>query len=83
MFWIGFGIYTIFLVLIFGFFIVAKIHTYKFRDYNIYIEPVTKALAIVLLILAVWGYYLLFSGSSASIGTGTKTVKESVNTEIY
>ncbi|EKD29670.1 MAG: hypothetical protein ACD_78C00320G0009 [uncultured bacterium (gcode 4)] len=80
MFWLGFGIYTIFMVLIFGFFIVAKIHIYKFRHYSVRIEPITKTLAITLLILALVGYYLLFSGSTGS--TPTQTV-ETVNTQIY
>lgn len=61
MFWLGFGIYTMFMILVFGFFIIAKIHIYKFRHYSMSIEPVTKALAAVLLILALVGYYLLFS----------------------
>ena len=61
MFWLGIGIYTMFIVFIFGFFIIAKIHIYKFRHYNIHIEPVTKILAIILLLLALSGYYLLFS----------------------
>ncbi len=81
MFWLGFGIYTMFLVLIFGFFVVAKIHVYKFRHYSVNIEPVTKILAIILLILALVGYYFLFSE-----GTGSKpaqTVEESATTEIY
>lgn len=61
MFWIGFGIYTFVIVLIFAFFIVAKIHTHKFRHYSKYIEPVTKLLAVVLVFLALLGYYILFS----------------------
>jgi len=81
MFWLGFGIYTIFMVLIFGFFIIAKIHVYKFRHYNVVIEPVTRLLAMALLVLALAGYYLLFSGNP--VGTRTQTVQETVNTEIY
>lgn len=81
MFWLGFGLYTVFMVLVFGFFIIAKIHVYKFRHYNIIIEPVTRVLAVVLLILALVGYYLLFSGSA--VGTRTQTVQQTVNTEIY
>ncbi|MDD5376815.1 MAG: hypothetical protein PHH16_01730 [Candidatus Gracilibacteria bacterium] len=81
MFWLGFGIYTVFMVLIFGFFIVAKIHVYKFRHYSVSIEPVTKILAGVLLILALVGYYLLFSGNTGS--TSNKTVEETGNVEIY
>ena len=81
MFWLGFGIYTIFMVLIFGFFIIAKIHIYKFRHYSVNIVPVTKFLAITLFIMAIVGYYLLFSGP---LGTApTKTVEQTVNTEIY
>ena len=81
MFWLGFGIYTVFIVLIFGFFIVAKIHIFKFRYYNVNIEPVTKILAMVLLILALVGYYLLFSGNTNS--TTTHTVQQTISTEIY
>ncbi len=81
MFWLGFGIYTVFMILIFGFFIVAKIHIFKFRHYNMNIEPVTKLLAIVLLILALIGYYLLFSGNTTS--TTTQTVQQTISTEMY
>lgn len=81
MFWLGFGIYTIFMVLIFGFFIIAKIHIYKFRYYSAHIEPITKALAGTLLFLALVGYYLLFSGSTGS--APTQTVEETGTTEIY
>jgi hypothetical protein len=70
------------LVLIFGFFIIAKIHAYKFRDYSIYIEPVTKILALVLVILAVYGYYLIYTENQPESGA-TKTVEETSGTEIY
>ena len=79
--WIGFGIYTIFMVLIFGFFIVAKIHVYKFRDYSTLIEPVTKILAFILVVLALWGYYLLWSDSTPS--ATVKTVGDTTAKEIY
>lgn len=81
MFWLGFGVYTIFVVLIFGFFIVAKIHAYKFRHYNANIELVTKILATVLLVLVLAGYYLLFSEGIEN--TTTQTVGESMSIEIY
>jgi hypothetical protein len=38
------GIYLIFLALIWGFFIVAKIHAYKFKDFSQNIEKITKLL---------------------------------------
>ncbi len=70
-----------FLVLIFGFFVVAKIHVYKFRHYSVNIEPVTKVLATILLILALVGYYFLFSEGTGS--KPTQTVEQSATTEIY
>lgn len=82
MFWIGFGIYTIFMVLIFGFFIVAKIHVYKFSSYSIYIPIVTKILGLTLLLLALIGYYILWNGSAPST-SNAPTVGESTSTEIY
>ncbi|MDD2916905.1 MAG: hypothetical protein PHH70_03635 [Candidatus Gracilibacteria bacterium] len=81
MLWLGFGIYTIFIILIFGFFIIAKLHIYKFRHYSVHIEPVTKTLVTILMILALTGYYLLFS--SSTIGTDTRTVEQTISTEIY
>lgn len=68
-------------MLIFGFFVVAKIHVYKFRHYNANIEPVTKALAIALAVLAVAGYYLLFSGAGGT--EDIRTVEQTADTEIY
>ncbi|MDD5213335.1 MAG: hypothetical protein PHG82_02835 [Candidatus Gracilibacteria bacterium] len=55
------GIYLIFLALIWGFFIVAKIHSYKFKDFSPNIEKVTKALAIALFVLTLVGFILLFN----------------------
>ena len=81
MFWLGFGIYTLFLVLIFGFFIVAKIHVSKFRHYSEHIELVTKILAGLLIILSLIGYYFLFSIDFEK--ETTSTVEEMTNTEIY
>ena len=81
MFWIVFGIYTLFTVLVFGFFIVAKTHFFQFREYNTHIEPVTKILATILVFLALIGYYFLFSWDAGSIRT--QTVGEATNTEIY
>lgn len=82
MFWFFFSIYTIFMVLIFGFFIVAKIHVYKFRDYSLYIEPVTRVLAVILVVLALVGYYFIYSGSNTA-STSTKSIEETMSTEIY
>ncbi len=55
------GIYLMFLALIWGFFIVAKIHAYKFKDFSPNIEKITKLLGILLFILSLLGFILLFN----------------------
>lgn len=56
-----FGIYTLFLALIWGFFVVAKIHAYKFKDFSANIEKVTKVLAITLFIISILGYIVIYN----------------------
>lgn len=56
-----FGIYTLFLALIWGFFVVAKIHAYKFKDFSPNIEKVTKILAIVLFIISILWYIVVYN----------------------
>jgi len=47
------GIYLFVLVLIWGFFIVAKLHAYKFKHFSHNIAPVTTVLFILLLTLSI------------------------------
>lgn len=55
-----FWIYTLFLVILWWFFIVAKIHAYKFKNFSNYIEKVTTLLLILLIILSLLWYGLIF-----------------------
>ena len=52
-------VYTLFLVIVWWFFIVAKIHAYKFKNFSNYIEKVTKILLITLLIFSVLWYLVI------------------------
>lgn len=56
-----FGIYTLFLALIWGFFVIAKIHAYKFKDFSVNIEKVTKLLAITLFIISILWYIVIYN----------------------
>lgn len=56
-----FGIYLIFLALIWGFFIVAKIHAYKFKDFSQNIEKITKLLLFALIFLSILGFFLIYN----------------------
>lgn len=60
-------LYTLLLVLIWGFFIVAKIHSYKFKNFSNYIEKVTKLLLIFLIVLSVLWYIIIIFMDTSSI----------------
>lgn len=56
-----FGVYAIFLALVWWFFIVAKIHAYKFRGFSPNIEKITKLLAISLFILSILWFIFIYN----------------------
>ena len=60
MFLVYFGIYTFILAILWGFFMIAKLHSYKFKTFSKNIEKVTMVLAIFLISLSILGYVLLF-----------------------
>jgi len=69
-------LYTLFLVIIWWFCIVAKIHAYKFKNFSNHIEGVTFLLIMILLILSISGYVALFSlGATNSTFTVDKSVE--------
>jgi len=55
------SLYLVFLAVVWWFFIVAKIHAYKFKNFSSNIEKVTKILFIILLILSILWFVLIFS----------------------
>ena len=59
--------YTLFLAFIWWFFIVAKIHAYKFKNFSYHIVKVTKVLLTFLIILSVLWYILIFAFSSNNV----------------
>lgn len=59
-FWIYFWIYTLSIIIIWWFFIVAKIHSLKFKSYQPKIIWLTNILTIVLSIMSIIWYVLIF-----------------------
>jgi Ca2+/H+ antiporter len=59
MLYVGLWAYTLFLAMIWWFFIIAKIHAYKFKNLWNKIEPITKILLITLAILSILWYIIL------------------------
>ncbi len=68
---IYFAIYIIILLIVWGFYAVARMHTLKFKRFSTHIVPVTNFLLIFLIILSILGFVLIFfispSGSTNSI----------------
>lgn len=60
MIWVYLGLYTFILLFVWWFFIVAKIHAYKFKNFSYHIEKVTMILFITLLVLSIIWYILIF-----------------------
>lgn len=71
--------YTFMLAILWWFFIIAKIHAYKFKNFSTNIEKVTKTLLIFLISLSlIWYIVIIFSFSweNAEIKIDNNTYKE-------
>lgn len=69
------------MVFVWGFFLVAKIHFYKYRDYSRYVVISTKVVMGLLAIFTLLGMYFIyrFDGSSKMV----QTVKQERTNEVY
>ncbi len=47
--------------MVWSFYLIAKIHIYKFREYSTHVRPVTRLVGIILLIMTIIGFYVVFS----------------------
>jgi len=52
------------LVAMWGLFIVARLHTYKFKNFSSNIVKVTNILLVILIVLSLLGYVVIFIHSS-------------------
>lgn len=60
MFSVYIWLYTFFIIIAWWFFIVTKVHVYKFKNFSNYISKVIPLVAIFMLILTILGYILIF-----------------------
>jgi len=67
------AVYVFILLIVWGFYAVARMHTLKFKRFSTHIVPVTNFLLIFLIILSILGFILIFfispSGSTKSMLT--------------
>lgn len=76
MFYLYLGLYTIFIIVIWGFFAVARIHSYKFKSFSSHITIVVRLLFILLVSLTIIWYLIIFSMS------GAVSKKIEINTDV-
>lgn len=57
-------IYTLFLVIIWGFFAIVRIHSYKFKNFNSKIVLILRTFMTLFIILSILWYVLIFFNSS-------------------
>lgn len=55
------GLYIALLLVIWGFYTVARMHTMKFKNFSTHISPVTNILMIFLIILSIIGFILVLN----------------------
>ncbi|MDQ1343283.1 MAG: hypothetical protein QG650_2 [Patescibacteria group bacterium] len=79
-FWIGFALYSAVMAFVWGFFLVARMHVFKFREYSVHVEPATRFLALFLLVLTAVGYVAIYNLDSPK---KTETVAEQATKEEY
>jgi hypothetical protein len=79
-FWIGFALYSAVMAFVWGFFFVARMHVFKFKNYSTHVGPVTHFLMLFLLTVTVVGYAALFWANSTP---KTTTVSDMTVREEY
>ena len=79
-FWIYFWVYTLSMIIIWWFFIIAKIHSLKFKNYQPKIVDITNIITIILVVFTILGYILIIffskSPNSYDIRDTVKPVNE-------
>ena len=64
-----------------GFFLIARIHVYKFKQYSTHIVPATKLVFGILLVLTIVGYYVVLKEMNPA--PAPTKVQESLVKETY
>lgn len=72
--------YIFFLAFIWWFFVIAKIHAYKFKNFSYNIEKMTNIIFILLLILSILWFILIFNFDYKKISV---VDKENINQTIH
>lgn len=73
------GIYIFLLAILWAFFLVARHHTFRFKDFSTNIQPVTQILGVILIILSLLGFVLIFTLDDVSKNIEIDTQKPSSN----
>ena len=81
--WLYFAYIICVLLLVWGFYLVAKIHIYKFREYSTQVRPVTRFVGIFLLVITIIAFYVVFRefdskpiSTAATVGGSTNQLEQ-------
>ncbi|NUJ97554.1 hypothetical protein HGA92_02065 [Candidatus Gracilibacteria bacterium] len=85
MFLLYIGAYSLILLVIWGFFIVARLHSYKFKNFSTHIPKATNALFFILLFLSLLGLFFIFviDGRVNSVNVFQSNDEEATIEETY
>lgn len=70
------SVYLIIILLIWGLYAVARMHSMKFKNFSTHIVPVTNLLLVILAILSILGFITIFSMSTWNNGYEIDTSSE-------
>lgn len=76
------ALYILGLVLVWGFFIIARVHVYKFKQYSTHIVSATKLVFFILLALTIIGFVVVIR-EYMNGPTPAPTVRQAAVSETY
>ncbi len=76
------ALYIFWLVCVWWFFIIARVHVYKFKQYSTHIVSATKLVFVILLVLTVI-WFAIIAREYMNAPTISKTIKETSAEETY
>lgn len=79
MFYVVISLYFLFLRFVWGFFIVARIHAYKFKNFSYNIEKITNFVTMILVILTILWFLIIFNFNEKSFVKIDETKETDVN----
>ena len=66
-----FGVYLVVLIFLFGFIAIFVRHIRDFQEYSRYLRPIMRTYIVLMMLIALFGGYMILTGQSAQIPQST------------